>query len=278
MEISVNKTYVLYEGEKSYPGYSNFKVKFELRLVGKQHVERNALGFNAYLYAIITPPKGDNVIGAKGKVEVVHNSYGYCKLYYRDSYIDGYNRYNTGSIGAGVETEILVREIDNEYFIFHDLDGSISQFTFKHDISGIYYSCVEDDFDFVLPESLREFTFSIPKIDRAVYPTTANNFTDMENPAFNYTPPTGGKSYTCVPSSVTGNPIWLDIDDQVSSLQAAISFDGSTPDIAYRNIPIDGTYYAFSLTEAERDGNCRSRLRSRLRYGRYRSGNRQYYR
>lgn len=61
---------------------------------------------------------------------------------------------------------------------------------------------------------------------------TAPDFTDEQNPTITYTNPAG---------------------NNVTSLMACISFDGSKDDIVYRDIPKTGTSYTFNLTEAERD-------------------------
>ena len=60
----------------------------------------------------------------------------------------------------------------------------------------------------------------------------APNFHDEEDPTITYSNPAGSNAAT---------------------LQACISFDGSNDDVAYRDIPKDGTSYTFELTEAERN-------------------------
>lgn len=60
----------------------------------------------------------------------------------------------------------------------------------------------------------------------------APNFTDEQNPTITYSNPAG---------------------NNVTSIQACISFDGSKDDIVYRNIPKTGTSYTFTLTEEERN-------------------------
>lgn len=59
----------------------------------------------------------------------------------------------------------------------------------------------------------------------------APNFNDEENPTIEYYNPVG---------------------NAITSLQAAISLTGETPDIAYRAIPIASGSYTFALTDAER--------------------------
>ena len=76
------------------------------------------------------------------------------------------------------------------------------------------------------------FTVNLTNIPRSATITNAPNFNDTQNPTINY-------------SNTAGN--------SVSSLQACISLTGNTDDIAYRNIPINGTSYTFNLTDSERN-------------------------
>lgn len=61
---------------------------------------------------------------------------------------------------------------------------------------------------------------------------SAPDFHDEENPTIAYANPAG---------------------NSIASVQACISLTGEADDIAYRDIPKDGTSYTFSLSEAERD-------------------------
>lgn len=61
---------------------------------------------------------------------------------------------------------------------------------------------------------------------------SATNFHDEENPTITYSNPAGNSA---------------------ASLQACISLTGEKADIAYRDIPKDGTSYTFALTETERN-------------------------
>ena len=74
--------------------------------------------------------------------------------------------------------------------------------------------------------------WALNTIARQATITAAPDFTDEENPTITY-------------SNIAGNA--------VESLQACISLDGSTPNIAYRDIDKTGTSYTFNLTEAERN-------------------------
>lgn len=82
--------------------------------------------------------------------------------------------------------------------------------------------------------------------DRATIPITADNFTDEEIASFTYQTITG-KSYYQYGSNTNSR------EDSIIGLQAAISLDGVTPDIPYRDIAIDGTSYTFEFTDAERE-------------------------
>ena len=61
---------------------------------------------------------------------------------------------------------------------------------------------------------------------------TAPNFTDEDNPTIEYYNPVG---------------------NAISSLSAAISLTGETPDVPYRDVEINGTRYTFTLSDTERD-------------------------
>ena len=70
---------------------------------------------------------------------------------------------------------------------------------------------------------------TLPDIPRYAKLLTAPNFTDEDNPTITYSNPAG------------------------ANVAAAISLDGTLPDIDYRDIDIDGTEYTFVLTEEERN-------------------------
>lgn len=76
------------------------------------------------------------------------------------------------------------------------------------------------------------YTYKLDTINRYAYITSVPNFDDESDPVMNYANPLG---------------------DALSSTQACISLDGTNPSIAYRDIPIDGSSYTFTLTSSERD-------------------------
>lgn len=75
-------------------------------------------------------------------------------------------------------------------------------------------------------------TYQLAVIASQATITGAQDFNDEQNPTIYYSNPAGAS---------------------VTSLQACITFDGSNADIAYRDVPVAGTSYTFSLTDAERD-------------------------
>lgn len=75
-------------------------------------------------------------------------------------------------------------------------------------------------------------TADLPTIPRQATISSAQNFSDEGNPTITYSNPAGSV---------------------VSSLQAGISFDGATFQVAYRDISTSGTSYTFKLTDTERE-------------------------
>lgn len=75
-------------------------------------------------------------------------------------------------------------------------------------------------------------TWTLDSIPRFAVLESAPDFNDEENPTITYSNPAG---------------------NNVTSLRACISLDGTNADIAYRDISKTSNSYTFSLTEAERD-------------------------
>lgn len=78
------------------------------------------------------------------------------------------------------------------------------------------------------------YTYTLDTIQRFAYVTSVDNFTDESDPVMNYANPLG---------------------DALTSTQACISLSdtGLDPEIAYRDIEINGSSYTFELTESERN-------------------------
>lgn len=164
---------------------------------------------------------------------------------------------------------------------YHGFDGVLNQIidfgNFYNNVEGYYYSqdivpietatsTLVGKFDFIVKKLLSDgsttnkahskaFEIPFPELlpnDRAVTPLTADSFTDEGNPSFVYSA-TPQYSYVYAPSLSENDYGYVVELDTITSLQAALSFDGVTPDVGYRDIPIDGSNYTFSLTAAERD-------------------------
>lgn len=74
-------------------------------------------------------------------------------------------------------------------------------------------------------------TYNLTVIASQATLTDATDFNDEQNPTIYYINPSASA---------------------ITSLQACISFDGSAADVAYRDVPMNGTSYTFQLTDAER--------------------------
>ena len=166
--------------------------------------------------------------------------------------IQNSNRLNEYTYWGGDKT--VAAETDKEYLLYedtsnsliHNLDGSLNDYevTVKYhvQITNLLSNGVVEKKEW----TAKNFTLKIPVLaDRSTKILTANNFTDEENPSFTYSVEKRGISYR----EESGANVY----DSIASLQAALSFDGATVDVAYRDISLDDTSYTFNLTEAERN-------------------------
>lgn len=146
--------------------------------------------------------------------------------------------------------------------LYHDFEGNLvvheepysSNYTrYDADFDVTTYFEYTGDFEGtkVTSKSIKSTTEGIfptyLKTNRGVIFTTADSFTDEENPTFAY--------------SVEPNYFQWDspykyvacVKDTVTSVQVGLSFDGETLDIPYRDISSGTTSYTFNLTEEERE-------------------------
>ena len=128
---------------------------------------------------------------------------------------------------------------------------SFPEITFYHLLNGSLQIYIQNGYDYIKIDSggkqyfeTTMATVDIDSFDRTIIPITADNFTDEGNPSFSYSVPNSSSSF--IPSK-------LDVSSDTVTLQAALSFDGSTVDISYRSVPINGTNYTFNLTTEERN-------------------------
>lgn len=147
----------------------------------------------------------------------------------------GYETYGTGTCYCTIDGTTYSQSISSSQKISYNSYTQLfsKSLTINHNADGskaLYVSSYISHSRF--DSTSQGFTVNLTNIPRGATITNAPNFNDTQNPTITY-------------SNSAGN--------SVSSLQACISLTGSNPDIAYRNIPINGTSYTFNLTEAERN-------------------------
>lgn len=147
----------------------------------------------------------------------------------------GYETYGTGTCYVNIDGTTYSQSISSsQRFTYNSYTQVFSKsLTINHNTDGskaLYVSSYINHSRF--DSTSQGFTVNLTNIPRGATITNAPNFNDTQNPTITY-------------SNSAGN--------SVSSLQACISLTGSTDDIAYRDIPINGTSYKFNLTDAERN-------------------------
>ena len=136
-----------------------------------------------------------------------------------------YDYQDTGSASIAIDNNETKTIASGSYrFKQKYIDGGTLKFFFEFSpqitFNGKYISTVEGNTNALLTA-----------IHNGVKVASAPNFTDEDNPTITYLNQYG---------------------NDLTSLQACISFDGSTPNIAYRDISITAGSYTFNLTAAER--------------------------
>lgn len=147
----------------------------------------------------------------------------------------GYETYGTGTCYVNIDGTTYSQSISSsQKFTYNSYTQVFSRsLTINHDTDGskaLYVSSYINHSRF--DSTSQGFTVNLTDIPRGATITNASNFTDIQNPTLTYSNSAGSS---------------------VSSLQACISLTGSNDDIAYRNIPTNGTSYTFNLTTAERN-------------------------
>lgn len=147
----------------------------------------------------------------------------------------GYETYGTGTCYCTIDGTTYSQSISSSQKISYNSYTQLfsKSLTINHNADGskaLYVSSYISHSRF--DSTSQGFTVNLTNIPRSATITNAPNFNDTQNPTITYSNSAGSS---------------------VSSLQACISLTGSNPDIAYRNIPINGTTYTFNLTEAERN-------------------------
>lgn len=140
---------------------------------------------------------------------------------------------SSGKINATASAGSTIQLASGNVTVTHSDDGTKSfnsQFTFDPaNTAGFSYGGVNHtNIDTVTGSG----TYSLPTIVWYATVTSGEQFTDEDSPTITYINPVG--------SSAT-------------SLQACISLTGGTDDIAYRDIPKDGSSYTFEFTTADKN-------------------------
>ena len=238
------------------------------RISGSQYLSNNYTKIGRAIYFFYADINGDE----NSKFSLVYNTNNnYC-------YTNSYTIYAVTRNGDEIAVDYGFRDVhggnnvtaisadnpkDYEYArehgsfenIYHRVDGScrlkVTELAAKWVLSNLNGLPSGNSIVYVT-SSNGDVYIDLPVINTGVEVLTATNFTDEENPSFTYEAVTPGKAlYGCKGSkSYIANNYGT---DRVDSVQAALSFDGVTPDIAYRDIPADGGSYTFELTDAERE-------------------------
>ena len=147
----------------------------------------------------------------------------------------GYQTYGNGYCIVNINGVEYYDTISPSQIISYESDTLMFErtVTIPHDADGkktIYVSAYFDHERF--SSSSQGFNVTLADIPRKANILNAPNFYDVDNPTLTYSNPAG---------------------NVVTSLQACISLDNSTPTIAYRDISKTGANYTFNLTQAERN-------------------------
>lgn len=155
----------------------------------------------------------------------------YWKVWLRWSSSWYYNGLQLRLFLNGVQNDVTIKGYDEKNYGW-SYEGTTDWYTVANKTSGTtpFYASIYDT-------SLNKTRVTSSSYSLNVSPCgatllTAPNFTDEQNPTITYTNPAG---------------------NNITKLQACISFDGSKDDIVYKDIPKNGNSYTFKLTEAERE-------------------------
>lgn len=229
----------------------------ELVVSQDRNVTTNESSFKAYLKigCTLSPECEDTTVSIWGNSgDNTIRGFGY---YSKDTVLDeftvssGTSKLKTIRVYDSTDTDMFRGKLHG----YHNLDGTLT---------GMYVSPNNGDNkinDLVFSGSVDCFTSGGFKssiytkyektiyplsIERGIVPTTADNFTDEDNPSITYSVVSGN---VCARAT---DGEWFHPDDTILSTQAALSLDGVTPDIEFRDIPTSGTY-TFELTDADRE-------------------------
>ena len=209
-------------------------IKLEFRATIKQDTQKNRSVITDMGYWFVG--KGDETItfGSDGVATFRHYAQSGKSMRYELS-----SGVSTGdrklSVDSYYELLVLAWRDDTESYL-HNADGSLVS---TLNVSKIIYGDISGSIEFGTT-----YDINIPIINLGRDILTSNNFNDEENPTITFEPDFSTNAW-----GINGYYIELN----TVSLQAAISFDGITDDIPYRDLALTATSYTFNFTDAERE-------------------------
>ena len=171
------------------------------------------------------------------------------------------------SVSAGEEISYLQWYINSQFsyashtsvmpYFYFDADGK-AELSYYADVrtqikgitGGLFEGVSADSFKQIKVTTDGYQTINLEPFNRGAAINTATSFTDEENPTINYAQPIVYGTGVCYPDITGANYTGK---DTLISTQAAISLDGTTPLIGYKNIDGTAGSFTFNLTEAERE-------------------------
>lgn len=184
---------------------------------------------NQYIkYRLVVTETGTNISNNTSSVNIKLEAWrtnqgyttdGHC---YAICFVDGVEYFDEWHAGDGhaISYNSYTVMLERDLTIEHNADGKKS----------INVSAYFDHSRFSSNE--QGFTVNLTDIPRQANLTGASNFNDTQNPTIAYSNPAG---------------------EAVTSLQACISANNSTPTVAYRDVLKTGSSFTFNLTQAERN-------------------------
>lgn len=130
----------------------------------------------------------------------------------------------------GTQHDVTVKGVDSSNGWSYE--GTTEWYTVPNKISGTvpFYAQMYNDSAKAVKATSSSYSLNVSPAGATL--ASAPDFTDEQNPTITYSNPAG---------------------NNVTSIQACISFDSSKDDVKYRDIPKTGTSYTFNLTEEERN-------------------------
>ena len=224
-------TYIL----TSYNG-----INYELRVDVTQYPESN--------YSCITPSLWlAGTCTKSGGMTLYCSDIGYGKITRLDTNGTAISTINPGC--NNLDGDVIFNEGEYKQQQIASWNTSLKSYKWYHNTDGTLQLKVNCGVSLYVKNSNELYTSAFEKITlRAISNgldiLTAPNFNDEENPSFTYE----------AKNTITGYDGQALISSfGVSNMQAALSFNGYTDHIAWRDININATSYTFELTDAERE-------------------------